>query len=107
MLDDSVAKGMDTTIQLLVNQCEFSLLKQNPKTYDPMPEKFIFDCNPTSVCLQIIKYLETHQKMLKSVLDQGTFEVFFEEVAQRFYNVILKNIRRLQISQLGATQLAW
>ncbi|KAL5033372.1 F-box protein: endocytic membrane traffic, recycling ReCYcling 1, variant 2 [Batrachochytrium dendrobatidis] len=105
LLDDGVAGGMDKAIQLLVNQCEFILVSTQPVTeYNP-PENGLLDCRPTKACEKVIECLTTHTKLMNGVTEKNTMEVFLGEVGVRLFGVIIKNIRRLQVSQTGALQL--
>ncbi|KAI8924449.1 exocyst complex component Sec10-domain-containing protein [Entophlyctis helioformis] len=105
ILDDSVAGGMDKAIQLLVNQCEYILLSHQQLTdYNP-PENTLSDWKPTVACQKVVACLSSHAKLIGGVTEKNTVEVFFSEVGVRLFNVITKNIRRLQVSQTGAMQL--
>ncbi|KAL2915860.1 F-box protein: endocytic membrane traffic, recycling ReCYcling 1 [Polyrhizophydium stewartii] len=105
VLDDGVASGMDKAIQLQVNQCEYILLKQQKATdYNP-PENGLFDWKPTEACESVITCLNAHTKLMSGVTEKNTMEVFLSEVGVRLFAVIIKNIRRLQVSQTGAMQL--
>lgn len=49
VLDDSVAQGMDSSIQVIINQVEYILLSQQKlDDYNP-PESGILDVKPTKV----------------------------------------------------------
>ena len=52
LLDEHVAAGMDKSVQVLINQCEYILLKEQLAVdYNPAPENEgkIFDLLPTKV----------------------------------------------------------
>jgi len=49
LLDDSVAHGMDSSIQVIINQVEYILLtQQKPNDYNP-PDTGLMDMKPTKV----------------------------------------------------------
>lgn len=98
---------MDKAVQVLVNQCEYLLISAHGlQDYNP-PESGIFDWKPTKACSQVVTCLEAHTKLLIGVTEKHTVEVFFGEVGVRLFNVIIKNIKRMQVSQTGAMQLIW
>lgn len=108
LLDDSVAAGMDKAIQVLINQCEFLLISGHGlNDFNIGPSSFVLDIKPTKACKQVMLCLETHTKVLKGSIEANTMEVFLSEVCVRLFQVIIKNIRRLQVSQTGAMQLIW
>ncbi|KAJ3168848.1 F-box protein: endocytic membrane traffic, recycling ReCYcling 1 [Geranomyces variabilis] len=106
LLDDCVASGMDKAIQVLVNQVDYILLvEQKKEDYNPLEKDVVVDLKPTLACRRVIDCLNSHAKILYGVAEKNTMEVFFGEVGTRIFNVICKNIKRLQISQTGAMQL--
>ncbi|KAJ3163213.1 F-box protein: endocytic membrane traffic, recycling ReCYcling 1 [Geranomyces michiganensis] len=106
LLDDCVASGMDKAIQVLVNQVDYILLvEQKKEDYNPLEKDVVVDLKPTLACRRVIDCLNSHAKILYGVAEKHTMEVFFGEVGARIFNVICKNIKRLQISQTGAMQL--
>ncbi|TPX66932.1 hypothetical protein SpCBS45565_g04088 [Spizellomyces sp. 'palustris'] len=108
LLDDSVANGMDKSIQVLVNQIDYILLvDQAPKDFNPTEKDVVLDLKRTKACQRVIECLNAHIKILYGVAEKHTMEVFFGEVGVRIFNVICKNIKRLQISQTGAMQLIY
>jgi hypothetical protein len=108
ILDDSVAGGMDKAVQVLVNQCEYLLIASHNLTdYNPLETSGVFDWKPTKACSQVVQCLEAHTKLLVGVTEKHTVEIFFTEVGIRLFNVIIKNIKRMHVSQTGAMQLIW
>ncbi|KAI9088185.1 exocyst complex component Sec10-domain-containing protein [Phlyctochytrium arcticum] len=106
LLDDAVANGMDKSIQVLVNQVEFILVsEQGLRDYNPEEDNVVLDLKPTKACLKVVECLNSHTTILYGVAEKHTMEVFFGEVGTRIFNVICKNMKRLQISQTGAMQL--
>ncbi|KNC99171.1 uncharacterized protein SPPG_05425 [Spizellomyces punctatus DAOM BR117] len=108
LLDDSVANGMDKSIQVLVNQIDYILLvEQAQKDFNPTEKDVVLDLKPTKACQRVIECLNSHIKILYGVAEKHTMEVFFGEVGVRIFNVVCKNIKRLQVSQTGAMQLIY
>jgi recyclin-1 len=98
---------MDKAVQVLVNQCEYLLIAAHGlQDYNP-PASGVCDVKPTKACMQVVQCLEAHTKLLVGVTEKHTVEVFFGEVGIRLFNVIIKNIKRMQVSQDGAMQLIW
>lgn len=99
---------MDKAIQVLINQCEFLLISGHGlDDFNKGKDYIVMDIKPTKACDQVMMCLEAHTKVLKGSIEQQTMEVFLSEVSIRLFQVIIKNIRRLQVSQTGAMQLIW
>jgi recyclin-1 len=108
LLDDSVAAGMDKAIQVLINQCEFLLISGHSlHDFNLGTDAIVMDIKPTKACMQVMLCLETHTSVLRGSIEANTMEVFLSEVCVRLFQVIIKNIRRLKVSQTGAMQLIW
>ncbi len=106
ILDDSVAHGMDKSIQVLIDTVEKILATELVPT-DYCPKAPLQDMRPTRACRKVITTLTAHTKLLAGATEKNTLEVFFGEVGVRLFNVIVKSIKRSQISQDGAMQLVW
>ncbi|KAJ3039975.1 F-box protein: endocytic membrane traffic, recycling ReCYcling 1 [Rhizophlyctis rosea] len=106
-LDDSVAHGMDKAIQVLISQVDFIMFKdQLPTDFNPSEkDAFVLDVKPTKACTKAIETLNSHTKLLSGATEKNTMEVFLTEVGVRVFAVIIKNLKRQQISQAGAMQL--
>ncbi|TFK62641.1 hypothetical protein BDN72DRAFT_889964 [Pluteus cervinus] len=105
MLDDSVASGLNTGTQLLMNQVEHIILTMTkPREYYP-PEDTPLDLGPTKGCLEAIKCLEMHCKLLKGSTSKEVLEVFYQEVGIRLIAIIQKHIKRQIISLSGGFQV--
>ncbi|KAJ3287455.1 F-box protein: endocytic membrane traffic, recycling ReCYcling 1 [Borealophlyctis nickersoniae] len=106
LLDDCVAHGMDKAIQVLINQVDYILLTElSPTDYNPSDKAMVLDVKPTKACEKAIECLNSHTKLLSGATEKHTMEVFLGEVGVRLFNVIIKSIKRQQISQAGAMQL--
>jgi recyclin-1 len=100
LLDDSVAKGLNAGIEVLMNQVstsEFCLgwLAQKlfqvdhiitaltpPRTYYP-PEEAPLLLGPSKGCTEAIKCLEEHIRLLQGNVNREVLEVFEGEVGMR------------------------
>jgi recyclin-1 len=86
ILDDSVATGMDKSIQVLVDQCEFLLVSgQGLRDFDPQNVDGVYDVVITRACKQVLKCLKDHEVILKKGVEKQTMEVFFQEVSIRLF----------------------
>lgn len=99
-LDDSVASGLNAGTDVLMNQVRLSqgktpiqptveyqvehiILKlTKPREYYP-PEDKPMDLGPTEGCLEAIKCLEMHCKLLKGSTSREVLDVFHQEVGIR------------------------
>lgn len=107
LLDDSVATGLDKTIQIVMDQCEFIMIStQSLRDFNPTIDDKVFDFNQTKTCQQVLKCLNDYEN-LKASIEKQTMEIFFSEISIRLFHLIIKNIRRLTISQTGAMRLIW
>ncbi len=98
---------MDKAIQVLINQCEYLLISGHGlNDFNPGAD-LVMDFKPTKACVQTTACLEAHTKVLKTSIEAATFEVVMGEITVRLFQIIIKNIRRLKVSQTGAMQLIW
>ncbi|KAI9358642.1 exocyst complex component Sec10-domain-containing protein [Zopfochytrium polystomum] len=97
--DDNVAHGMDKAIQVLINQVDsIFMTTQEPADFNPPQSNIVFDLKPTKACRDVIACLNAHTRLLNGVTNKDTLEVFFGEVGIRLFNVIIKNIKKHQVS---------
>jgi recyclin-1 len=100
LLDDSVAKGLNAGIEVLMNQvsifrvlpwlASWSLLQVDhiitaltpPRTYYP-PEEAPLLLGPSKGCTEAIKCLEEHIRLLQGNVNREVLEVFEGEVGMR------------------------
>lgn len=86
-LDDSVAKGLNAGVDILMNQAEHILMtQQDPRDY--CPEDEVLDLAPTKACTMVIDCLRTHCNMLKGSTDKQIMEVFHQEVGIRLHTFV-------------------
>lgn len=84
-LDDSVASGLNTGVQLLMTQAEHLLVtKQSPIDYCPN-DIASMDLQPTPACVAVVQCLKTHCDMLKGNTDKQILEVFYVEIGLRLH----------------------
>ncbi|KAG8918286.1 F-box protein: endocytic membrane traffic, recycling ReCYcling 1 [Tulasnella sp. 418] len=104
-LDDSVAGGLNTGTEVLMNQVEHIItLRTGPREYYPV-EGTTMELGPTRGCKEAIACLETHCKLLKGSTNKEVLEVFYQEVGMRLDAIIQKHIKRQIISLEGGFQL--
>jgi len=105
-LDDLVAQGMDKSIQVLIDNIEYTLINELPlDAYNIQSNHQVMDLKPTKACLKVVEFLSYHSKMITGVTDKNTINVLYEEISIRLFNIFVKNLKRMQINLLGAGQL--
>jgi recyclin-1 len=114
-LDDHVAAGMDKAVQVMINQAEYILMKEHVSA-DYNTSKMINDLNPTRACINVIRCLKAHTRLLIGASDKNTMEIFYGEIGVRLfkyfcylfiYSVVTKHIKHGTINQNGALKLIW
>ncbi|KIY45782.1 hypothetical protein FISHEDRAFT_66826 [Fistulina hepatica ATCC 64428] len=104
-LDDSVAAGLNTGTDLLMNQVEYIIMTlTEPRAYCP-PEDMDLDLGPTRGCKEAIKCLQVHCKLLKGSTNREVLDVFNQEVGIRLIAILQKHIKRQIISLTGGFQV--
>lgn len=105
LIDDMVASGLDQAIRVLMDQVEYILAaEQAPTDYLPEDEEEL-DLKPTAACQKSIECMTRHANMLVGAADKQVMEVFLSEIGQRFFSVLCKHIKRMQINEAGGFQL--
>ncbi|TFY70862.1 hypothetical protein EVG20_g2160 [Dentipellis fragilis] len=105
ILDDSVAKGLNAGIEVLMNQVEHIILTLTPpRTYYP-PEDAPMELGPTKGCTEAIRCLQEHLRLLKGNVNREVLEVFEGEVGERLIGILQKHIKRQIISLNGGFQV--
>lgn len=132
ILDDCVATGMDKCLRIMVNQLEYiyvldldpldynpeaSLIStnesRNPNDYKysrkskntPVFDIVVLDVKPTKLCRRSARLFKEYWSHVVKIADRQMVEVFFIEASVRIFEVIVKHLKRIQISQSGAQQL--
>ncbi|KLO12724.1 hypothetical protein SCHPADRAFT_829144 [Schizopora paradoxa] len=105
LLDDSVAAGMNSGTEVLMNQVEHIILTQTKaREYYP-PEDAPLDLGPTKGCTEAIACLDMHCKLLKGSTSKEVLEVFYQEVGIRLIGILHRHIKRQIISLQGGFQV--
>ncbi|SCV00822.1 LAMI_0G07514g1_1 [Lachancea mirantina] len=103
-LDDYVAEGLNVGINKLMNEVlfVFSTL-QLPSDYNPDSKQgVVTEMKPTKAAVKNIELLTNHCFLLTGATDKGTVDVFQQEVGERFFDEVVKNIKKNLISTEGA-----
>ncbi|KIP09764.1 hypothetical protein PHLGIDRAFT_126067 [Phlebiopsis gigantea 11061_1 CR5-6] len=104
-LDDSVAAGLNTGTETLMNQVEHIIMKYTkPREYYP-PEDEPLELGPTEGCREAIKCLQMHCQLLKGSTSKEVLEVFYQEIGIRLIAILQKHIKRQIISLNGGFQV--
>ncbi|KAI9438306.1 exocyst complex component Sec10-like protein [Lactarius indigo] len=105
LLDDSVAKGLNAGIEVLMNQVDHIITTLTPpRTYYP-PEEAPLLLGPSKGCTEAIKCLEEHIRLLQGNVNREVLEVFEGEVGVRLIGILQKHIKRQIISLNGGFQV--
>jgi len=105
LLDDSVAKGLNAGIEVLMNQVDHIItILTPPRTYYP-PEEAPLLLGPSKGCTEAIKCLEEHIRLLQGNVNREVLEVFEGEVGVRLIGILQKHIKRQIISLNGGFQV--
>jgi recyclin-1 len=107
LLDNFVANGLNIGIDKLMDEIEFlfnalQLINDfNPKVKDPdNPE--IINPGPTKCATRVVNLLSNHINLLNGSTEKGIIDVFQQEIGERFFQLICKNIKKRMISSTGA-----
>ena len=85
-LDDLVAQGMDKSIQVLIDNIEYTLINELPlDAYNIQSNHQVMDLKPTKACLKVVEFLSYHSKMITGVTDKNTINVLYEEISIRLF----------------------
>lgn len=106
MLDDFVAEGLNIGINKLMDEVDFVFNTiQLPDDYNPntkQGEASSKDIKPTQCALKNIELLNNHAFLLTGATDKGTIDVYKQEIGERFFNELVKHIKKSLISPDGA-----
>jgi recyclin-1 len=106
-LDGFVANGLNTGIDKLIDEIEFLYnTLQLPNDFNPKSNDFpIAITGPTKCARTVVKLLSNHINLLNGSTEKGIIDVFQQEIGERFFQVIVKNIKKRQVSTTGAIVL--
>ncbi|VDB89198.1 Bgt-2637 [Blumeria graminis f. sp. tritici] len=107
MLDERVAAGLNTGIDVLMDEVEYLLATtQLPTDYNPTPSlNGDAEVGSTKAAELVVELVESHTKMLIGSTDKSMLDVFNQEVGRRLFTVICKHLKRQRISIDGSMKL--
>ncbi|CCH60397.1 hypothetical protein TBLA_0C06000 [Henningerozyma blattae CBS 6284] len=111
MIDDYVAEGLTIGINKLFTEMNFIFRTvQLPDDYNIRSSNDNFAINhgeihPTKCAIKVIELLNNHCFLLNGATDKGTIDVYQQEIGDRFFNEVVKQIKRNIISTEGAIYL--
>ncbi|KAM3161513.1 Recyclin-1 [Lachancea thermotolerans] len=107
MIDDYVANGLNVGINKLMDEVLFVFSSlQLPDDYNPDPTQVAKkEIKPSKAAAKNVELLRNHCFLLTGATDKGTIDIFQQEVGERFFNEIVKNIKKNLISSDGAVFL--
>lgn len=107
MLDDNVANGLNIGIDVLVDKIQYIYDNyQDPKDFLPDPSNKNIKVGVVTECAKkTIDLLANHVSLLVGSTEKSTIDVFQQEVSQRFFALIVKNLKTLKINTTGALTL--
>lgn len=105
LVDKYVADGLNIGIEILVNEID-GIYKEysSPEDYNPKDNSSI-TFGPTEAAKRTLLVLEENIDLLTDSADKSIVEVFQQEIAERFFQIIVKNLKQSTISVNGATNL--
>ena len=105
-LDNYVADGLNIGINKLIDKI-YHVFKttQLPTDYYPPPSKKLTEIKPTRCCQITLMVLQNHCFLLNGATDKGTVDVYQQEIAKRFFNELVEQIKSQVISTEGAVTL--
>ncbi|CAI4963297.1 AVN_HP_G0107580.mRNA.1.CDS.1 [Saccharomyces cerevisiae] len=108
-IDDFVAEGLNIGINKLMDEISFVFKTlQLPDDYNPPPPSRnspIRDIKPTKCAIRVVELLSNHCFLLTGATDKGTIDVYQQEIGERFFNEIVKHLKKCYISTEGAIWL--
>lgn len=105
LVDKNVADGLNVGIELLVHQIETTYQELLLDTdYNP-PSDSVMTLGPTNAAQKATSILEENMNLLVDSADKSVVDVFQQEIAERFFQVIVKLLKKRMISVAGATNL--
>ncbi|EPS39347.1 hypothetical protein H072_6878 [Dactylellina haptotyla CBS 200.50] len=109
MLDERVAAGLNTGIDVLIKEVDYVFAKtQKPTDYNPgvvgepgLPT----DLGPSEAARKVVDLVASHTKLLVGSTDKNVLDVFNQEVGMRLWSSICKHLKIQRISIDGAIVL--
>lgn len=106
MVDKYVADGLNIGIDVLFKEIDsvyLSMLRESD--YNPPTNRPYVADGPTKAATRVVQILEDNIDLLVDSAEKAIVEVFQQEVAERFFQVIVKVLKRSTISVDGAVTL--
>lgn len=106
LVDKFVADGLNVGIDLLMNEIEatYTTYLKEADYNPPSNSSMVFD-GPTEAATRAVKILEDNIDLLVGSADKSIVEVFQQEIAERFFQIIVKTLKKSTISVAGAMNL--
>lgn len=102
VLDSFVAEGLNVGINKLISEVEFLFnTLQLPNDFNTDPND-ISSTGPTKCAVKVVEMLSNHINLLNGSTEQGVIDVFQQEIGERFFQLIVSNIKKRNISTSGA-----
>ncbi|KAF3926397.1 Recyclin-1 [Arthrobotrys entomopaga] len=109
MLDERVAAGLNTGIDVLIKEVDYVFAKtQKPTDYNPgivgepgLPT----DLGPSEAARKVVDLVASHTRLLVGSTDKNVLDVFNQEVGMRLWASICKHLKIQRISIDGAIVL--
>ncbi|SCU99461.1 LAME_0G03268g1_1 [Lachancea meyersii CBS 8951] len=104
MVDDYVANGLNVGINKLMDEVLFVFgTLQLPDDFNPDPKTLAGkEIKPSKAAVKNVQLLSNHCFLLTGATDKGTIDIYQQEIGERFFNEIVKNIKKNLISSDGA-----
>ncbi|EGV63295.1 F-box protein: endocytic membrane traffic, recycling ReCYcling 1 [Yamadazyma tenuis] len=106
MVDNYVADGLNIGIDVLIDEIEqaYSPVLQN-NSYCPHNETSVEVQDSTPAARRVVSVLDGNFDLLVGCADKSVIDVFQQELAERFFQVIVKVMKSATISNTGAVTL--
>ncbi|KAK6362826.1 F-box protein: endocytic membrane traffic, recycling ReCYcling 1 [Orbilia blumenaviensis] len=109
MLDERVAAGLNTGIDVLIKEVDYVFAKtQKPTDYNPGivgDQNLPIDFGPSEAARKVVSLVASHTKLLVGSTDKNVLDVFNQEVGMRLWSSICKHLKIQRISIDGAIVL--
>lgn len=108
ILDDRVAAGLNTGIDVLIGEVDYVFAKTQKATdYNPgiVGDHAVLDIGPSETAKKIVTLVSSHTKLLVGSTDKNVLDVFNREVGIRLWTSICKHLKIQRISVDGAIVL--
>ncbi|KAK6205455.1 F-box protein: endocytic membrane traffic, recycling recycling 1 [Scheffersomyces amazonensis] len=105
LVDKYVADGLNIGLEVLVNEIDVIFkTKLVSAEYNPPPNE-ASSFGPTDAAQKAIDVLDYNMGLIVDSADKSVIEVFHQEIAERFFQIIVKTLKKSTISVTGATRL--